>query len=244
MANSCYSYSHLERVKAAASVPCIISMNNCTAVDTKKSKLSKSPSGSDAKNSDACGKPVLNKQSLGAIAEKGGREQLTTCKLGAADKLASLPNGNEEDCKKDKPNEDEDCTANECHEIVEPDLMEDVLECSPSHNPKLDPLFESSSRLSPPQPLSPADQSLGGMGGCDGGGGEERSGGAVMSEEEEGALDSSMEELPLSPPPPPLAHITTTDTEGEPTAKLNIMCMYIHVYVHLEHRKNFVHFFQ
>lgn len=213
-------------------VPAVDIQYTYTAVDTKKSKLSKSPSGSDAvkeKNSEGCGKPVLNRQSLGAIAEKAEREEgiVTTCKLGAPDKMTSLPNGSEEDCKKDKPKE-EDCTVNgqqECHEIVEPDLVEDVLDCSPSHNPKLDPPFESSSRLSPPQqyvPLSPADQSSGGMAGCDGGGGEERSGGAVMSEEEEGALDSSMEELPLSPPPPPLALITTTDTEGEPTAKLHV----------------------
>lgn len=204
-----------------------------TAVDAKKSKLSKSPSASDGakeKGSEACGKPVLNRQSLGASAEKREREEgmMTTCKLDAADKMTTPPNGSgvEEDCKRDKTNEDTAAGQQECHEMVEPDLVEDVLDCSPTHNPKLDPPFESSSRLSPPQPyvpLSPADQSSGGMGGCDGGGGEERSGGAVMSEEEEGALDSSMEELPLSPPPPPLALITTTDTEGEETA--------VHMYI-------------
>lgn len=198
-----------------------------TIVDSKKSKLSKSPCGSDGvreKNSEACGKPVLSRQSLGASVEKG--EEVATCKLEEeciSDKMVVV------DGKKCKTSEEDDYTATgetEGHETVEPDVVEDVPDCSPNHNHKVDLPSESNSGLSPLQqyvPLSPADQSSGGMVMCDSGGGEERSVGAVMSEEEEGALDSSMEELPLSPPPP---ISTTTITEGN-----YITIDYLHVQV-------------
>ena len=85
--------------------------------------------------------------------------------------------------------------------------------CDCSSAPKMKPVSDPNSRLSPVQSasLSPPDCSTVTGGVCEGGGGEE--GAVVMSEEEEGPLDSSIEDLPSSPSLAPL--ISATDTEGQ-----------------------------
>ena len=115
-------------------------------------------------------------------------------------------------------------TTHACPEAVEstasisPDQRKEDPDCSPSREPKFEPLLESSSRLSPLHcaSLSPPNPPAVEGGVCEGGGGEEEViVSAVMSEEEEGPLDSSMEDLPCSPPLALAPLISTAEAEGK-----------------------------
>ena len=217
------------------------------STDPKKSKLSKSPCipppcGTDNSirdTSEASRKLILIRESSNEVGgregkAKGGQEGGQVGgqeggKEGEQEKIVSSQEPVEVDEKVSEVQgvvsvNDGAPTTHACPEAVEstasisPDQRKEDSDCSPSCEPKFEPLLESSSRLSPLHcaSLSPPNPPAAESGVCEGGGGEEEViVSVVMSEEEEGPLDSSMEDLPCSPPLALAPLISIAEAEGK-----------------------------